>query len=459
MRIDAGPLGEEPPPRVVFVEDDRDLLSAQTQGLEIAGFSVQPFTRATDALRHIHAEFDGAVLSDVRMPQVDGLALFARVQAIDPEIPVILITGHGDVPMAVQALKDGAYDFLAKPFPMEELIASLLRAAQTRRLVLENRRLRQLHADSSGANAFLLGQSPVMRRLRDTLAQVADADVDVLVTGETGAGKESAARALHHMSRRRTRPFVHVNCASLAEESFHAELFGLEAGAKFGAYGAAARRTVGRLERADRGVLLLDEVEGLTLAQQAKLLAVVEARELWPVGAEQPRPLDLRIVATTRADLRAAISRGEFRADLFYRLSGVSLHMPPLRERSGDVGMLFQHFLVGACARLRRPIRKLTPTVHAFLLQHTWPGNVRELQNFAERFALGLEETRLTGSDDGEDVGLAGRVEAFEAETLRETLRLHRGDAQASMRALKLPRKTFYDKLARHGVRIADYRR
>lgn len=446
-----------PGPRVLFVDDDRDLLSAQTQGLEIAGFAVQPFSRAAEALRQVSPDFEGVVLSDVRMPEMDGLTLFARIHAIDPDIPVILITGHGDVPMAVQALKDGAYDFLAKPYPLEDLIAALHRAAQTRELVLENRRLRQLHADSSGAKALLLGDSPVMGRLRQTLAQVADAEVDVLVTGETGTGKERAARALHQMSRRRARPFVHINCASLPEETFHAELFGLEPGARFGAYGGAARRTVGRLEKADRGSLLLDEVEGLSLTQQARLLEVVEAREIWPVGAEEPRALDLRIIATTRADLPAAIARGEFRADLFYRLSGVTLHVPPLSERRGDVRMLFQHFLVGASARLRRPIPRVPPTVHAFLQHHAWPGNVRELEHFAERFALGLEAA-LPGAPAGE-AGLAERVEQFEAETLREALELHHGDAQACIRALKLARKTFYDKLARHGLRIADYRR
>lgn len=447
-----------PRPRVIFIDDDADLLAAQAQGLDIAGFAVRAFSNGPEALKHITPEFDGVVMSDVRMPQMDGLSVFRHIQAIDPDIPVILLTGHGDVPMAVQALKDGAWDFLAKPFPMDELIASLRRASSKRQLVLENRALRQLHADASEMKTSLLGNSPIMVHLRQTLAQVAEAEVDILVGGDTGAGKETVARALHRLSNRRNRPFVHINCASLPEETFHVELFGLEPGAKFGAYGGVGRRTYGRLEKANRGTLLLDDVDGLSLPQQAKLLGVVEARELWPVGAEEPRALDVRIVATTKIDLNDAVKRGVFRADLFYRLSGVTLRVPPLSERRGDIGLLFQHFLVGACARLRRPIPKLTTQVSAWLQSHDWPGNVRELEHFAERFALGLEEARLPGGE-ARSAGLAERVGDYEADIIRETLSLCRGDVQTAMRELQLARKTFYDKLSRHNIKIADFRK
>ncbi len=445
------------PPRVIFIDDDTDLLAAQTQGLDIAGFAVRAFSNGPEALKHVTAAFDGVVMSDVRMPQMDGLSVFRQVQAIDPDIPVILLTGHGDVPMAVQALKDGAWDFLAKPYPMDELIASLRRALQQRQLVLENRALRQLHADASEVKTALLGNSPVMVHLRQTLAQVAEAEVDILVTGDTGSGKETVARTLHRLSARKNRPFVHINCASLPEETFQVELFGIEPGAKFGPYGGIGRRTYGRLEKANRGTLLLDDVDGLSLPQQAKLLGVVEARELWPVGAEEPRALEVRIVATTKVDLSEAVRQGAFRADLFYRLSGITLRVPPLSDRRGDIGLLFQHFLVGACARLKRPIPKLTPQVAAWLQSHNWPGNVRELEHFAERFALGLEEGRLPGTETA--LGLADRVGQYEADIIRETLSLCRGDVQTAMHELKLARKTFYDKLARHNIRIGDFRK
>jgi two-component system C4-dicarboxylate transport response regulator DctD len=390
---------------------------------------------------------------------MDGLDLFHLIRQVDADIPVILLTGHGDVPMAVRALKEGAYDFLAKPCPMEEVVRALRRACEKRRLELENRQLRQLHADKAVTSSALLGDSPIMVRLRETLAQVADVDVDVLITGETGAGKGAAARALHRLSHRRSRAFVQISCASIPEETFHVELFGLEPGAKFGPYGGGGRRTTGRLEKANRGTVLLDDVDGLTLSQQAKLLSVIESREVWPVGAEEPRTLDIRVIATARTDLEALVRRDAFRADLYYRLSGVALKMPPLSARKGDIRMLFQHFLVDACARLRRPIPKLSGPVLAFLQSHDWPGNVRELEQFAERFALGLEDARLPGlGDDEQGLGLAERVDRFEADLIRETLSVCRGDAQSAVRSLKLARKTFYDKLNRHNIRIADYR-
>jgi two-component system C4-dicarboxylate transport response regulator DctD len=455
---DETPADGTPPP-VLLIDDDQDLLRAQAQGLEIAGFSVRAFPGGAPALKEVSAEFEGVVLSDVRMPQMDGLAVFRRVLEIDAEIPVILLTGHGDVPTAVQALKDGAYDFLTKPCPIDELTASLRRAVQKRRLVLENRQLRRLHAEHDPARTSLLGASPAMAHLRQNLARIAEADVDVLIVGDSGVGKEAVARALHRMSERRARPFVHVNCASLPDETFQAELLGVEPGVRFGAYGAPTRRSAGRLEKAHRGVLLLDDVDGLSLAQQAKLLGVIEAREVWALGADAPRPLDIRVVATTRTDLDDAVRRGAFRADLFYRLSGITLRVPALRERRGDIPLLFQHLLVSACARLRQPIPRLSAPVHAYLQSHDWPGNVRELEHFAERLALGLEDARLPRAGGERDPPpLAERVAEFEAELIRETLSVNNGDAQASMRQLKLPRKTFYDKLSRHGIRIAEFR-
>jgi two-component system C4-dicarboxylate transport response regulator DctD len=341
---------------------------------------------------------------------------------------------------------------------MDELVVSLKRAAQKRRLVLENRQLRALHAEPEDTGSLLLGDSPIIVHLRQTLAQIADAEIDVLITGETGAGKETAARALHRMSNRRGKPFAHINCASLPEDTYHVDLFGAEPGPRSGAF-APSRRIVGRLERAHRGVVLLDDVDALSLAQQAKLLSVVEGRQIWPLGAEEPRPLDVRIIATTRLDLQAAVAADAFRADLFYRLSGVSIHIPSLAQRRSDIRLLFQHFVVRSCARLRRPIPRLTEPVHAHLQAHAWPGNVRELEHFAERFALGLEDARLPNASAEEpEPGLAGRVARFEADVIRETLAVFKGDARASARALRLPRKTFYDKLARHGIRIGLYR-
>ncbi|MDG2528952.1 sigma-54-dependent transcriptional regulator [Caulobacter endophyticus] len=439
-----------PAGKILLVDDDDALRGAVAQGLELRGFEVQAFDNAPSALKALTRDFEGAVVSDVRMPGMDGLALFERVRAVDPDIPVLLITGHGDVAMAVAALHDGAYDFVSKPFPMERLTAALARALEKRGLVLDNRRLEA--AAQAGGGSPLLGETPVMQRLRATIAQLAEAEVDVLIQGETGAGKGLVAHALHRGGARRARPMVTVNCAALPEAVFETELFG--------AAGAAGRPVTGRIERADRGVLFLDEIEGLSPSMQAKLLRVVEEREIWPVGAAEPRHLDLRIIAASKIDLAEAVREGAFRADLYYRLNVVTLVVPPLRERREDVPALFGHFLAEAAARLRRPPPRLTATIRDHLLGHDWPGNVRELAHYAERVALGLPSA-LVGEDgaaQGSVESLADRTGRYEAMVIRETLAACGGDARTAMALLQTPRKTFYDKLRRHGIEIDRYR-
>ena len=439
-----------PAGKILLVDDDDALRGAVTQGLELRGFEVAAFDNAPAALKTLTRDFDGAVVTDVRMPGMDGLALFERIQAVDPDIPVLLITGHGDVAMAVAALQDGVYDFVSKPFPMERLTAALARALEKRSLVLDNRRLEA--AAQAGGGSPLLGDTPVMQRLRATIAQLAEAEVDVLIQGETGAGKGLVAHALHRGGVRRSRPMVTVNCAALPEAVFETELFG--------AAGGSARPSTGRIERADRGVLFLDEIEGLSPSMQAKLLRVVEEREIWPVGAAEPRHLDLRIIAASKIDLAEAVRDGAFRADLYYRLNVVTLVVPPLRERREDVPALFGHFLAEAAARLRRPAPRLTATIRDHLLGHDWPGNVRELAHYAERVALGLPSA-LVGEDGATPAAtesLADRTGRYEAMVIRETLAACGGDARTAMALLQTPRKTFYDKLRRHGIEIDRYR-
>lgn len=443
--------------KVILVDDDRDFLDAQVQALELAGFSVQAFLSGAEAMRYITPEYEGVVVSDVRMPNLDGLSLFRQVQEIDPELPVLLLTGHGDVPMAVQALKDGVYDFLTKPFSVAEFLASLGRASQKRELVIENRNLRKLHASYGNAKTALVGESMVMDSLRQTISQIAEADVDVLITGEGGSGKKTAARSLHNLSLRKTRPFVQIDCASLSEEKFYTDLFG-----SIGEGGAQQRftskRNIGHLERSHRGTILFDDVGALSLQQQANLLQVVETRGYTLHGTEEQRQLDLRIIATSRENLRDLVQSGSFRADLFYLLSGVTLHVPPLRERRTDIRLLFQHFLLAVSSRCKRPVPQLTLRALMHLQRHDWPGNVRELERFAERFSLGLEPEEDPLSSAQPSPGLADRVNQFEAELIQEVLSRYQGDAKRSMDALKLPRKTFYDKLTRHHIRISDFR-
>lgn len=438
---------------VVLIDDDADLLSALTQALTLEGFEVRACRSGPDGLKGLDPAYRGVVVTDVRMPVMDGLEVFARVRALDPELPVVLMTGHGDVPMAVRALKDGAYDFLTKPFAPADLTQSLHRALQTRELVLENRRLRQAHArlTEQDERSLLLGDSAVMTHLKAVIVRVAEAEVDTLITGDSGVGKARVARALHALSPRKQRPFVHLGCASLDEGRFQTELFGSEQGPRPG-----APRQVGRIEKAHRGTLFLDEVEGLSLPQQAQLLSVLEAREVWPVGAEHPRPVDMRVIAASRADLVQAVRDGRFRADLYYRLSGVTLRVPPLSERREDIALLFQHFLLAAAARLNRPAPRLTLKAQGFLRAHDWPGNVRELEQFAERFALGIDESPALGGSEAQ--GLAEQVALYEEAVLRETLERCAGQVRPALEALKLPRKTFYDKISRYGIDLNAYR-
>ncbi|WP_142847913.1 sigma-54 dependent transcriptional regulator [Telmatospirillum sp. J64-1] len=441
---------------VAFIDDDEDLRLANADSLHLAGFEPLLFASAEEALARLTPDFPGIVVSDIRMPRLDGLQLFHRLKEMDDGLPVILITGHGDIPMAVEAMREGVHDFVSKPYGAERLIGSVRRALETRRLVLENRRLKEM-VQSSVDEAFpLIGETPVMERLRQTLRHIADADVDVLLLGETGSGKEVVANTLHRWSRRKSRPFVAVNCGAVPETVMESELFGHEAGAFTG----AQRRRIGRIEHADGGTLFLDELDSMTPALQVKLLRVLDSREIAPLGTNEIRPVDLRVVAATKIDLSDPIKRGEFRQDLYYRLNAVTLRIPPLRERKADIPLLFAHFLNRASARYGREAPPVTASVKRRLLDHDWEGNVRELSRFAERFALGLlDEDSAAGPDrPGEPLPLPQRVDNYEKDVICETLLAHGGDVKACIEELGIPRKTFYDKVKRHGIQLNDFR-
>ncbi|MBZ9605086.1 sigma-54-dependent transcriptional regulator [Phyllobacterium chamaecytisi] len=440
-------------PSVAFVDDDDDLRNANRQTLELAGFTVMPFADALSALRFLTPDFAGVVVTDVRMPNIDGLELFRRLHAMDTDLPVILITGHGDIDMAVEAIQEGAYDFIAKPYPADRLVQSILRAVEKRRLVMENRQLR-LALETSDDNLPLIGQTPVMQNLRKTLRHVANADVDVLIAGETGTGKEVAASLLHEWSRRKQGNFVALNCGALPETVIESELFGHEAGAFTG----AQKKRIGRIEHASGGTLFLDEIESMPLSTQVKLLRVLETREIAPLGTNEHRPVDLRVVAAAKVDLGSPDQRANFREDLFYRLNVVTISIPPLRERREDIPLLFTHFLQRASARFKSEPPEMTGALRSRLMENDWPGNVRELSHFAERVALGLgglESERLSQTTN--IVNLPEAMEQHEAKLIRDALNANHGDVRATLETLGIPRKTFYDKLQRHGIDRADY--
>lgn len=436
---------------VFFVDDDAKLREANVQSLELAGIEARAFGDAESALAQIDTVFPGVLISDIRMPRMDGLQLFARVRAIDSEIPVILITGHADVPMAIGALKDGAFEFLTKPFAADHLIAATRKALETRRLVLDNRRLRA--AAEAPGDSPLIGDSPAMARLRDTIAQVALADIDVLVEGETGTGKELVAAMLHRSGPRRGKPFVAVNCGALPEALAEAELFGHEAGAG----GAGRIERVGRIEASNGGTLFLDEIDSMPLAVQAKLLRVLEEREVLRLGADEPRALRLRVVAAAKADLEAAARTGAFREDLFYRLNVVRLRLPPLRERRVDIPLLFAHFVEEAVQRIGGGRFRMTDAVRRRLSDHDWPGNVRELRNFAFSAALDLPNQGPAAQPDTA-LPLPERVARFETTLIREALNASGGAIAPALTALGIPRKTLYDKMNRLGIDPKAYR-
>ncbi|MBA6115382.1 sigma-54 dependent transcriptional regulator [Pseudomonas sp. NC26] len=436
---------------VIVVDDEASIRSAVEQWLSLSGFSVQLFACAEDCLAHLPRHFAGVVISDVRMPGMGGLQLLERLQADDPDLPVILLTGHGDVPMAVEAMRNGAYDFLEKPFTPQHLLGSLRRALEKRQLVLENRRLHEQADLKSRLEATLLGMSQGLQQLRRQVLDLASLPVNVLIRGETGSGKERVARCLHDFGPRASKPFVALNCAAIPESLFEAELFGHESGAFTGAQG----KRIGKLEYANGGTVFLDEIESMPLAQQAKLLRVIQEQKLERLGANQSISVDLRIIAATKPDLLEEARAGRFREDLAYRLNVAELRLAPLRERREDIPLLFEHFAHATAEKLGRATTPLSGAQLAQLLSHDWPGNVRELANAAERHALGLGSPNLEGSPGAQSLG--EQMEAFEAQCLRAALRLHRGEIKGVMETLQLPRRTLNEKMQRHGLIREDF--
>ncbi|UFH49214.1 sigma-54-dependent transcriptional regulator [Pseudomonas sp. KNUC1026] len=444
---------------VILVDDDPHLRRALSQTLDLAGLAVLPLSDAAGLAERVHKDWPGVVVSDIRMPGLDGLQLLERLHGVDPELPVLLITGHGDVPLAVQAMRSGAYDFLEKPFANDALLDSVRRALGVRRLVLENRSLRLALNDRQELSTRLIGASAPMTRLREQVGALANTKADVLILGETGAGKEVVARALHDLSPRRAGPFVAINAGALAESVVESELFGHEPGAFTG----AQKRRIGKFEFANGGTLFLDEIESMSLDVQVKLLRLLQERMVERLGGNQQIPLDIRVIAATKEDLRQAADQGRFRADLYYRLNVASLRIPPLRERGEDLLLLFQHYADTAAQRHGLSAHALLPAQRALLMRHSWPGNVRELQNAAERFALGLElaldnQAPVAYPIDEPALGtgtLGEQVESFERGLIQAEMARSHSSLRSLAEALGMPRKTLHDKLRKHGLHFA----
>lgn len=438
---------------VLLVDDEEELRRSASQSLELAGFEVKTFAGAERALDLIGYGLDGIVVSDIRMPGMDGLTLLERIRAVDADLPVILLTGHGDVQLAVKAMREGAYDFIEKPFRAQHLADTVARAVDRRRLVLENRRLRAAAGRRDDIEARLQGRSPLMVDLRHRLRAVAATDADVLIVGDTGTGKEVAARALHDISERAVRPFVAINCAALPATLIESELFGHEAGA----FPGALRPRYGKFEHARGGTILLDEIGSMPLDLQAKLLRVIQERTITRLGSNEPIELDVRFVAASKADLEDEVASGRFRSDLLYRLNVVTLRLPPLSARLEDVPLLFLQLVREAAARYARDEMEVPPSIISEVMLRDWPGNVRELRNAADRYVLGLPLDDAVPTPDARGDGLVERMAAFERSVIAAALAVHGGNLKPVYEQLGISRKTLYEKIQRYRLDRRDH--
>ena len=443
--------------KIILVDDEDELRHSTAQALELAGFDVIDFATAERATHLAGFGFKGIVITDIRMSGMDGLTLMNRLHELDRDIPVILITGHGDVQLAVRAMREGAYDFLEKPFVASQLAELAQRALDYRRLVLENRVLRAAAGQSDDLEQRLLGRSNVMVELRRKIRTIGPTDTDVLLIGDTGSGKEVTARALHDLSQRASKPYVAINCAALPANLIESELFGHEVGA----FPGAMRARFGKFELAQGGTILLDDIGSMPMDVQGRLLRVIQDRTITRLGSNDPLPLDVRFIATSRTPLEADVAAGRFRADLLYRLNVITLDIPPLEARREDIPLLFMQLVSEAASRYRRDPVPVPPRVLSALGEQQWPGNVRELRNAADRFILDLGlpflETPQDDAEPGTSPRLAERVADFERGIIENALIANGGSLKPVYESLGLSRKSLYEKMQKYGLDRSRY--
>lgn len=451
---------------LLVVDDDLYLLAAIKQTLTLGGYAVDTFHEPEKALAAISENSYSAVIADIKMPRMNGIELFRHIQDIDAELPVILITGHGDVEMAVSAIKKGAYDFLQKPVDEDILIASIERAVEKRRLVMENRILSdRLKTQRKGYHFHgLVGGHPVMQRLYEIIEAVAEENDPVMLYGETGTGKELVARAIHDAGNRYGHPFVPVNMGAIPVDMIESELFGHAKGAFTG----AIQQKQGKFEYAENGTIFLDEICSMPIALQSKLLRVLEEKSVTPLGSNTAIPIRARIIAATNKDLEQEIRQGLFRQDLYFRLNVLPVNIPALRERKEDIPLLVEHFRLGYCHDRQLNIEPFSAEVIEQIKQHDWPGNIRELKNQVRRICIfGVQEnvkkraitTDIVKKSLSQQTLLKPFLEQIEKEYLLEVLRQNKGLVPLTHQQLGISRKSLYDKINKYGIDLTLLRK
>ena len=441
--------------QVIIIDDEAIVRDAMLQTLELEGYQARAFEDPNDGISQCSASWSGVVICDVRMDIMDGIDVLQAILDIDHEIPVVMISGHADIAIAIQAIRIGAYDFLEKTNDPEHQLNTIQRALKKRQLILENRRLRQAVQGQHAIEARLIGQTPQLQRLRETVLQLAQVDVDLIINGATGTGKEVVARCLHDFSHRANKPFVALNCGALSESIIESELFGHESGAFTG----ALKQRIGKIEYANGGTLFLDEIESMPASLQVQMLRVLQERTLQRLGGNSDVNVDIRVLAASKVNLREASEAGDFREDLYYRLNVASIDIPTLAQRKDDIPLLFKHFVELASQRTGREAEQVPNALLHLLRRNNWPGNIRELRNVAERWFLGLpvnsEQEAVTEIADVSS--LEASMDSHEKAVISATLTAHEGHVERTAEALDIPRKKLYLRMKKHDLDRNDF--
>lgn len=443
---------------VLVVDDEKNIRTGLGKALELDGHNVILAGDGKEAMQVVEQEEVDLIIADLKMPELSGEELLRRVVQAYPTLPVIILTGHGTIENAVAAMRDGAYDFLTKPVNLDRLSLLVKRALSTRELVLQHRALQE-ELDQKRQFANIVGTSAEMRRVFDVVRQVAPTKASVLITGESGVGKELIADALQHLSNRREKPFIKVHCAALSESLLESELFGHEKGAFTG----AVARKRGRFELSHTGTIFLDEIGEIDQSVQIKILRVLQEKTFERVGGEETLEVDVRIISATNRDLKDAIESGRFREDLYYRLNVVNIHIPPLRERKEDIPLLASAFVKEFGQENDKPVEGIDAKARAMLYNYSWPGNVRELRNCMESAVvmskdpiIGAEDLPPSVATDLETnyvrIPLRTTLSSAERELIRANLASQNGNKSRTAESLGIGRKTLHRKLAEYNL-------